>query len=228
MPTHLLTGASSGIGAAIARVLHDRGHHLVLLARSTQRAEQLAGTYAGASTLVGDLEAPETLETSVGARMPDHLDSLLHVAGVVDLGPVSELSAQVWRRALTVNLAAPTELTRLALPGLRAARGRVVFVNSGAGLNASPDWSAYAASKFGLRALADSLRAEERDSGVRVTSVYPGRTATPMQQRVHEQEGTAYDADDWIRAESVATAVLTALDLPRDADLTDIRVRPGR
>jgi NADP-dependent 3-hydroxy acid dehydrogenase YdfG len=228
MPTHLLTGASSGIGAAIARALHDRGDHLVLLARSTERAEQLAGEYAGASMLVGDLEAPETLEASIGARMPDRLDSLLHVAGVVDLGPVSELSAQVWRRTLTVNLAAPAELTRLALPALRVARGRVVFVNSGAGLNASPDWSAYAASKFGLRALADSLRTEERDSGVRVTSVYPGRTATPMQERVHEQEGAEYVAGDWIRAESVATAVLTALDLPRDADLTDIRVRPGR
>ena len=228
MPTHLITGATSGIGAAIARALHGRGDDLVLLARDADRAAHLAAQYAGATTLIGDLEAPESLEASVAERMPSRLDSLLHVAGVVDLGPVAGLSAEVWRRTLAVNLAAPAELTRLALPGLRAARGRVVFVNSGAGLNASPQWSAYAASKFGLRALADSLRSEEREAGVRVTSVYPGRTATPMQQRVHEQEGAAYDADDWISPESVATAVLTALDLPRDADLTDLRVRPGR
>lgn len=227
MATHLITGASSGIGAALARALYERGDTLVLLARNEERAQQLVAVFPDATALVADLEHPESLRASLGERMPATLDSVLHVAGVVDLGPVSELPAEVWRRTLDVNLAAPAELTRLALPALRAARGRVVFVNSGAGLNASPSWSAYAASKFGLRALADALRAEERGSGVRVTSVFPGRTATPMQQKVHEQEGAEYDEAEWIRPESVVTAVLTALDLPRDADLTDIRVRPG-
>ncbi len=89
---------------------------------------------------------------------------------------------------------APAELTRLLLPQLRAARGHVVFVNSGAGLRANPEWGAYAASKHGLKALADALRGEEADHGVRVTSVYPGRTATPMQEKVHRQEGKEYDA----------------------------------
>ena len=227
MATHFITGASSGIGAALARALYERGDDLVLLARNEERAEQLVTVFPDATAVVGDLEHPESLRASLGERMPAMLDSVLHVAGVVDLGPVSELPAEVWRRTLDVNLAAPAELTRLALPALRAARGRVVFVNSGAGLNASASWSAYAASKFGLRALADALRAEERGSGVGVTSVFPGRTATPMQQKVHEQEGAEYDEADWIRPESVVTAVLTALDLPRDADLTDIRVRPG-
>lgn len=228
MSTHLLTGATSGIGAALARALHDRGDHLVLVVRNDGRAAQLSERYPGATTLVGDLERPESLAASIGERMPARLDSLLHVAGVVDLGSVAELSARLWRQTLAVNLEAPAELTRLALPALRAASGRVVFVNSGAGLAASPRWSAYAASKFGLRALADALRAEEQASGVRVTSVFPGRTATPMQQKVHEQEGADYTEDEWIRPESVVTAVLTALDLPRDADLTDVRVRPGR
>jgi short-subunit dehydrogenase len=126
-----------------------------------------------------------------------------------------------------VNLLAPAELTRLCLPALRVAGGQVVFVNSGSGLRANPDWSAYAASKHGLRALADSLRAEEKGAGVRVTSVYPGRTATTMQEKVHAQEGKAYDPEDWIRPESVATAVLSAMDLPRDAEMTDVTVRPG-
>jgi NADP-dependent 3-hydroxy acid dehydrogenase YdfG len=100
-------------------------------------------------------------------------------------------------------------------------------VNSGSGLRANPEWSAYAASKHGLRALADSLRAEEAGAGVRVTSVYPGRTATDMQAKVHAQEGKDYDPSEWIAPESVATAVLTALDLPRDAEMTDVTVRPG-
>ncbi len=128
---------------------------------------------------------------------------------------------------MDVNVLAPAELTRLCLPALRASRGHVVLVNSGAGLRANPGWSSYAASKHALRALADSLRGEERQSGVRVTSIFPGRVATAMQAKVHDQEGKEYDPSDWIAPESVATAVLTALDLPRDAEMTDVTVSPG-
>ena len=110
---------------------------------------------------------------------------------------------------------------------LRAARGHVVFVNSGAGLRVSPEWGSYGASKFAVRAVADALRAEERESGIRVTTVYPGRTATPMQQKVHQQEGAEYDPGQWAHPASVATTILAALDLPRDADITELTVRPG-
>ena len=132
-----------------------------------------------------------------------------------------------WTSQLAVNLVAPAELTRVLLPRVRAARGQVLFVNSGAGLTAHPDWAAYAASKHGLKALADALRGEEARHGVRVTTVYPGRTATPMQEKVHAQEGADYDADRWIDPASVATAIITALDLPRDAVISDLSVRPG-
>lgn len=127
-----------------------------------------------------------------------------------------------------MNLVAPAELTRHFLPQLRVAHGHVVFVNSGAGLSAHADWSAYAASKHGLKALADSLRQEEHGNGVRVTSVYPGRTASAMQVKVHQQEGKPYDAARWIDPESVATTIVMALDLPRDAEVNDLTVRPGR
>ena len=100
-------------------------------------------------------------------------------------------------------------------------------MNSGAGLNAHAEWSAYAASKHGLKALADSLRHEEHGNGVRVTSVYPGRTASPMQAKVHQQEGKEYDAGRWIDPESVATTILMAIDLPRDAEVNDVTVRPA-
>jgi NAD(P)-dependent dehydrogenase (short-subunit alcohol dehydrogenase family) len=139
---------------------------------------------------------------------------------------VASLSTEVWQEALAVNLLAPAVLTRVALPALRAARGTVVFVNSGAGLAANPQWAAYAASKFGLRALADSLRAEEQEHGVRVTTVFPGRTATPMQKKVHEQEGKQYDAASWIDPATVADAILHVLDLPEDATISDLRVQP--
>ena len=149
----------------------------------------------------------------------------MHAAGVVELGPVAELSVDDWASQLRVNLVAPAALTRVALPALRSVRGTVVFVNSGAGLAAHPGWSAYAAAKHGLRALADALRGEETD--LRVTTVYPGRTATPMQEKVHRQEGKQYDADAWTRPETVAEAILHVLDLPRDATMTDVTMRPG-
>ena len=151
----------------------------------------------------------------------------MHAAGVVDLGTVAELTAAQWRAHVDVNLLAPVEITRLALPALRAARGTVVLVNSGAGLRANPTWSAYAASKFGLRAFADALRQEEAEHGVRVTSVFPGRTATPMQQHVHDQEGKEYDAGDWIDPATVAATILHVLDLPDDATVPDVTVSPG-
>ncbi|MFB7634117.1 SDR family oxidoreductase [Streptomyces sp. NPDC056149] len=229
MGTHLITGAGSGIGAAVARRLAERGEELWLLARDAGRAKELAERFPGARTLVGDLANPEKLDWAFGQQaLPERLDSLQHIAGVIELGAVGDLPAKAWQRQLAVNLVAPAEITRLLLPLVRVARGDVVFVNSGAGLAANANWGGYAASKHGLKALADSLRAEEHDNGVRVTSVYPGRTATPMQESTHQQEGMDYDASRWIDPESVATAILTAIDLPRDAELKDVVVRPGR
>jgi short-subunit dehydrogenase len=224
MATHLVTGAGSGIGAALTDSLHARGDSLLLLARSAERAAELAARWEGAQTLVADLADPASINA---IELPGALDSVVHAAGVVDIGHVAWLTAGQWREQLDVNLVSPAELTRLALPALRSARGTVVFVNSGSGLHAHPQWAAYAASKHGLRALADSLRGEERENGVRVTSVYPGRTATPMQQRVHAQEGKEYDASAWIRPETVADAILHVLDLPRDATIPDVTVSPG-
>ncbi|MEU4999564.1 SDR family oxidoreductase [Streptomyces sp. NPDC021622] len=229
MATHVITGAGSGIGAAVARRLHARGDALVLHARDAGRAKDLAAQFPGAATLVGDLSDPDRLSWAFGHQaLPDRVDSLLHIAGVVDLGRVGDLTPKSWRHQLNVNLIAPAELTRHFLPQLRLAHGHVVFVNSGAGLNAHADWSAYAASKHGLKALADALRAEEHGNGIRVTSVYPGRTASPMQAKVHRQEGKEYDPSRFVDPESVATTILTALDLPRDAEINDLTVRPGR
>ncbi|MBC9711527.1 SDR family oxidoreductase [Streptomyces sp. TRM66268-LWL] len=229
MATHVITGAGSGIGAAVAQRLHARGDELVLLARNAGRAKELADRYPGAQTLVGDLAEPDRLSWAFSHQsLPDRVDTLLHIAGIVDLGPVGDLTTKIWRQQLEVNLIAPAELTRHFLPQLRVTQGHVLFVNSGAGLAAHAEWSAYAASKHGLKALADSLRAEEKPNGLRVTTVYPGRTTSPMQAKVHQQEGKEYEPSRWIDPESVATAILTAIDLPRDAEITDLSVRPGR
>lgn len=228
MATHLLTGAGSGIGAAVARALHARGDELVLLARTEPRAHELRQAYDGARVVVADLADPAHLEQALAsANLPPRLDSLLHVAGAVELNPVADLPLAELREQLDVNLVSPIVLTRACLSALRAAHGLVLVVNSTAGLTANADWSAYAASKFGVRAFADALRAEEHAHGVRVTTVYPSRTATPMQEKVHEQEGAAYDADRFIQPGTVAATILHVLDLPRDATVPDVTVKPA-
>ncbi|GAA4440887.1 hypothetical protein GCM10023148_48080 [Actinokineospora soli] len=153
----------------------------------------------------------------------DRLDLLVHSAGVARVGPLSEASADLWRSTYEVNVVAVAELTRLLLPALRAAGGRVVVVNSGAGRAAFAGWGPYAASKFALRAYADVLREEE--PALRVTTVFPGRTATDMQKTVRADEGGAYEPDRYLRPESVAEAVRYAALAPDDAHLTEVVVR---
>ena len=132
---HLVTGAGSGIGAVLAQRLLERGDEVVVLARSAERAEEMAADLPGVEVLVADLAWPESVES---LALPDSLDSVVHAAGVVELGSVAELSVADWADQLRVNLVAPAALTRVALPALRQARGTVVFVNSGAGLSRPP------------------------------------------------------------------------------------------
>src|SRR3954465_10713673 len=135
MATHVITGAGSGIGAAVTRRLHARGDELVLHARDAGRAKELAAQFPGARTLVGDLADPDKLSWAFSHQsLPDRVDSLLHIAGVVDLGPVGELTPKSGPPHPNVTLTAPADRPRHFLPQLRASRGQVVFVNSGSGL----------------------------------------------------------------------------------------------
>ena len=224
-PVTLITGATGGIGAALAHVLHR--HELILLGRDLERLQTLCAELPQATPLVLDLARPQTFADLLDEAGLERVTNLVHNAGVVELGRVAEQSHEIWTHTLAVNVVAPAELTGLLLPRLRSERGNVVFINSGAGLSAGPEWGSYAASKFALRALADSLRAEEAQNGVRVTSIYPGRTDTEMQQKVVRQEGGQYQSDLFIRPETVAEAVRYVLEATRDAVISELTVRPG-
>lgn len=223
-PLALVTGASRGIGAAIARALAP-GYDLLLGGRDTAALQALADELPGARPWPVELtDAAAVAEAVAGI---ERLDALVHSAGIGLLGTVAETSAETWRRQFDVNVVAVAELTRLLLPALRAAHGRVVLLNSGSGLTARAGWASYAASKFALRAFADALREEEAPHGVRVTSVHPGRVDTDMQRDVVAHEGGTYTPASYLRAESVAGAVLLAVTAPPDTALTELVLRPA-
>jgi NAD(P)-dependent dehydrogenase (short-subunit alcohol dehydrogenase family) len=154
-------------------------HDVLLGGRDVAALEQASARLSGSRPWPVELTDPDALTSATSGI--DRLAVLVHCAGTVELGPVAETPATVWRQQMEVNLVAVAELTRLLLPALRTARGHVVLINSGAGLRANPGWGAYAASKFALRAFGDVLRAEEPD--LRVTSVHPGRIDTPIAAR---------------------------------------------
>ena len=226
-PLALVTGASRGIGAAVARALAP-GHDLLLGGRDPRRCRRSPTSCPGAR--------PWPVEPHrLAARWPrpsaasTRLDVLVHSAGRRRCSaPSPTPPADTWRRQFEINVVAVAELTRLLLPALRAARGRVVLLNSGAGLNARPGWASYAASKFALRAFADALRAEEAAHGVRVTSMHPGRTDTEMQRDVVAPGGRARTARSATCGPSRSRApCCSRRRRPDDAALTELVLRPA-
>jgi len=216
----LITGAGGGLGAAIAEALAPR-YTLVLAGRPSPRLTAVAAGL-GAAELPLDLTDPTAIRSAV--RGLGELDVLVHNAGVAYPGRVGESTVEQWRNTLDVNVTGPVALTLALLPALRAARGHVVFINSGAGLSASPGLASYSASKFALTAFADSLRVDE--PRLQVTSIHPGRIDTAMQRELVRYEGGEYDPARFLAPRTVAQVVARVLDTPPDGHTHQVVIRP--
>jgi len=216
----MITGAGGGLGSAIAAALAPT-HTLFLAGRPSERLDEVAERF-GATTWPVDLADPDSIEAVTEPIV--ELDVLVHNAGVAYPARVAESSVDEWRATLAVNVVGPVALTLALLPALRAAGGHVVFVNSGAGINASPGLASYSASKFALRGFADALRTDE--PGLRVTSIHPGRIATPMQEDLIAYEGREYRPEQFLSPETVAAVVAQAVATPADAHVHEVIVRP--
>ncbi|GAB2648917.1 SDR family oxidoreductase [Nocardia goodfellowii] len=220
-PTALITGASRGLGAAIARELAP-AYELLLGARTADSLRPILAELPEATGWPVSLTDYPAVAQAVSEI--ERLDVLVHNAGVADLGTIAESSVEQWRNTLEANVIAVAELTRLLLPALRRANGHVVLINSGAGLRANAGWASYAASKFGLKAFGDALRLEEPQ--LRVTSIHPGRIDTDMQRAIIADEGREYRPEEFLTPQTVAWTVRNAIDTPRDAHPTEIILRP--
>jgi NAD(P)-dependent dehydrogenase (short-subunit alcohol dehydrogenase family) len=219
----LITGASGGIGSAIASALAAEGVRLFLVGRNLEKLTAAGEAFQADLTDDAQLRASAAKVREVFGGV----DILIHSIGLFRAGPIATAPVEDLDAQYRVNLRVPYLLTQELLPSLIERQGQVVFINSGAGSHpARGSWGAYAATKHGLRALADSLRDEVNRKGVRVLTVFPGRTATLMQEEVHRFEGKPYDPSHFLQPKDIAASVVQALRLPRTAELTDLHIRP--
>jgi len=221
-PVAIVTGASGGMGGEIVRDLAAT-HEVVAVGRSAAALEQLADD-CGCRPLVADLTAPGAADRV--AASVDRLDVLINAAAVARSRSVSDASEEDWMHQLATNVVAPALLTRAVLPLLRETAGTVVFIGSGASIRPVPGSAVYTATKHALKGMADVLRIDEEGSRLRVVTVGPGQTDTPMLRAQFAQAGAVYEPERYIRPSSVAAVVRFVVDAPRDVQITDIAVRP--
>jgi NADP-dependent 3-hydroxy acid dehydrogenase YdfG len=156
------------------------------------------------------------------------IDILVHSAGVYAMGKLETAPVTELDRQYHINVRAPYMFTQALLPLLRRRQGQVVFINSLVVTTAGGQVGSYAATKHAITALANSFREEVNAEGLRVLSAYIGSTASPMQAMIHAMKGIAYQPEYLLQPSDVAAMVLSALCLPRTAEVTDISIRPMR
>ena len=227
----VVTGASGGIGRAIAVALSRKGVHVCAVGRNVSNlAETVAAArrFSQATSFQIDLTVEEDLQLLLRhLEEVGRLDILIHCAGVIQQHLMEDARIEDLDFQYAANVRAPYLLTQRLLPLLTTAHGQIVFINSNAGLSAKrPEVGQYAATKHALKAIADSLREELNPKGIRVLSVYLGRTATPMQEALFREEGKTYQPEMLLQPEDVASVVVNALLLSPTAEVTDISIRP--
>jgi NAD(P)-dependent dehydrogenase (short-subunit alcohol dehydrogenase family) len=228
----VVTGASSGVGRAIALALSRRGMQLCLVGRNPIRLAEtvaMAQQSSKVSNFQIDLAVEDDLQPLLRhlEREAGRLDVLIHSAGVIHLDAMESARVEDLDLQYATNVRAPYIVTQKLLPLLEAAHGQIVFMNSSVGLSAKrPEVGQYAATKHALKAIADSLREEVNPKGIRVLTLFLGRTATPMQEALYRQEARTYDPASLLQPDDVASVVIQALMLPPTAEVTDITIRP--
>jgi 3-oxoacyl-[acyl-carrier protein] reductase len=220
--TAVITGASRGIGAAVARMLHERGVNLGLASRSGDDLG-VAGAVAGACD-VRDLDALTALCGETAARFGG-IDIVVANAGVGAYGPFLELSREYIDEMVDVNLKGTIYAIRAALPHMLGREGDVVTLASEAGRRGLPLEATYCASKFGQVGFTRALDHELREHGIRCTNVCPGGVATDF--ALEEGRGRTTDVlPGMMTAEDVAEVVVFVLERPRRLRILETALRP--
>lgn len=230
----LITGASSGIGEATARLMAAEGAQVVLGARRTERLEQIADEIreAGGSAVFHRLDVTDSssfrdyvafAEESFGP-----VDVLINNAGVMPLSPLAALKLDEWDRMIDVNIRGVLHGIAAVLPGMEArGRGHIINLSSIAGHQVWPACAVYSGTKFAVRAISEGLRLETRS--VRVTNVSPGVVESELAHTITHPETAAF-MDEFrsvaLQSETIARAIAYAIAQPDDVDVNELIVRP--
>jgi NADP-dependent 3-hydroxy acid dehydrogenase YdfG len=233
-----ITGASSGIGEAAARLLAERGAAVVLGARRTERLDKITREIRDqggrAVARATDVTRPEDLQrlTAVAVGEFGRLDVLVSNAGIAKLGLMAGLDVDGWQAMIDVNLRGVLNGIAAALPVFRRqGRGHLVTTVSTSGLRITPTMAVYAATKNGVRTLMEGLRQESTDGSLRTTAISPGYVRTELADSIDNPE-----IRDQIRRSShefaiapdaVARAITFAIEQPDDVEIGDITIRPA-
>jgi NADP-dependent 3-hydroxy acid dehydrogenase YdfG len=235
----VITGASSGLGEAAARLLAAQGARLVLAARRAERLQSLTkaltadgGQALAVTTDVADRGQVQALVDGA-VKAFGRVDVMLNNAGVMPQSLLERLKVDEWDRMIDVNIKGVLYGIAAALPVMKAqSSGHFINVSSVAGHRVGPGSTVYAATKFAVRALSEGLRQEVKPYNIRTTVISPGAVATELPDSVSDPDAAAriekFYADVAIPASSFARAVKFAIEQPEDVDINEILFRPTR
>lgn len=224
-PVTLITGGGSGIGAATARQLLDRGHRVAVTGRGEDRLNRFAeelGKPEGLLTLTGDAADPDAVQSAVDATVDrfGRLDAVVANAGFATHDTLADGDPEAWREMVLTNVLGPALLIRAALPALKETRGRIVLVGSVAGFVNTPG-NIYGATKWAVTGLAENTRRMVTGDGVGVTLIAPGRVETPFWDGLGSlPEGHL------LTAGQIADSIVWAMSRPEGVDVNNVIIRP--
>jgi NADP-dependent 3-hydroxy acid dehydrogenase YdfG len=229
-----ITGASSGIGEAAARVLSAAGARVVAGARRVDRLERLAQEVnaSGGSIRTRPLDVTDRSSVEGFAAYANmefgRLDGIINNAGIMPLSPMAAVKVDEWDRMVDVNIKGVLYGIAAALPIMKAQGfGHVINIASTGGHRVSPTAAVYCATKYAVRAISEGLRQEEQD--IRVTIISPGVTTSELAETISDESAREV-MREWravaISADAVANAILYALSEPQDVDVSEIIIRP--
>jgi short-subunit dehydrogenase len=233
MAIALITGASRGIGAASARALAQAGFDLLLVARSSDALEQLAGELRAlgrrVETAAIDLSCCDAIEAPLQElcmRLGAPPAVVVNNAGVAYTGPLMDMPLERWQWVLQLNLTSIVQICRVVVPLLRSGGGgRIINISSHAARNAFPEWGAYCVSKAALASFSRCLAEEERGHGITVTTLTLGAVNTPLWDS--ETVDSSFDRRAMLDPHRVAEAVLYLAQQPNTQAVDDLTLMPA-
>jgi NAD(P)-dependent dehydrogenase (short-subunit alcohol dehydrogenase family) len=226
----VVTGATSGIGAALVKALAASGVRVFLVGRNPRKLAAAASKIPPrrrAGTAAADLRSLADIKRLLGeiSQRFHRVDVLVHCAGEYHWSEPGSPDSEHFDLMFEVNVRAPYILTQALTPLLERARGQVIFLNSSVVKNAGQGVAAYKATQHALQGFTDSLRQDLNRRGIRVSSLFPGRTATPRMRRIYAREGKPYEPGILLSARDVAQVVVALTQLPPRAEITDVHLR---